>query len=61
MEDAAAFLAAEGQLELAQALREICFKHRAAEASGMVSGYAHRTRHLTGLETREPSIRIGAG
>jgi hypothetical protein len=38
LEDAAAFLAAEGQLELAQALREICFKHRAGEASPMTSG-----------------------
>ena len=31
MEDAAAFLAAEGQLEVAQALREISLKHRTAE------------------------------
>ena len=38
MEDAAAFLAAEGQLALAQALREICFKHRAAEAFAEASG-----------------------
>jgi hypothetical protein len=38
MEDAATFLATEGQLELAQALREISLKHRAAEASRMVSG-----------------------
>jgi len=38
MENAAAFLAAEGQLELAQALREICLKHRAAEAFAAPSG-----------------------
>jgi hypothetical protein len=42
MEDAAAFLAAEGQLELAQALREICFKHRAAEAFAEASGQSRR-------------------
>ena len=38
MEEAAAFLAAEGQLELAQALREFCVKHRAAEASPIITG-----------------------
>ena len=38
LEDAAAFLAAEGQLELAQALRTVCFKYRATEASGLISG-----------------------
>jgi hypothetical protein len=42
MEDAAAFLAAEGQLELAQALREICLKHRAAEAFGETSGQSRQ-------------------
>ena len=31
IEDAAAFLAAEGQSEVAQALREISLKHRKAE------------------------------
>jgi hypothetical protein len=38
IEDAATFLAAEGQLELAQALREVCLKYRSAEASRMISG-----------------------
>lgn len=32
IEDAAAFLAAEGQSEIAQALREISLKHRRVEA-----------------------------
>ena len=38
IEDAAAFLAAEGQWELAQALRQICLKRRAAEAFVEASG-----------------------
>ena len=33
IEDAAAFLASEGQSEVAQALREIGLKHRRADAS----------------------------
>jgi hypothetical protein len=35
--------------------------HRAAEASPMIERRAHRTCHLTDLETRDPSILTGAG
>ncbi len=38
MQDAAAFLAAEGQLEVAQALRAIYLKHRMREVSATAPG-----------------------
>ena len=59
MENAAAFLAAEGQLELAQALREIASNTARQKLSQGHQRRARRTRHLIDLEPRP--VLTGAG